>query len=163
MNERMHSCTAVLTQKGNQRHVQIQRRRLVRRTSTVQFFRMANKSYRKCLYKGNCDLNCQVFVCDDENQTCVACKHHSAFHEQLQPADTSKLKQTSYDGGSAGTSLLQSIPSTSGLNLQQQTQGKLKTLEEWKASKTKKSFDYRTKGSRKKNENLDQEVSTLIA
>ena len=49
---------------------------------------MAAHKYGRCLYKGNCELNCQVFVSEDDTNVamsslCFACKHLAAFHEQV--------------------------------------------------------------------------------
>ena len=43
--------------------------------------------FGRCVYKGSCELNCQVFVGEDEkahstSSLCLACKHLAAFHEQ---------------------------------------------------------------------------------
>lgn len=42
--------------------------------------------FGRCVYKGNCELNCQVFVSEDggnsASSVCLACKHLAAFHTQ---------------------------------------------------------------------------------
>lgn len=42
--------------------------------------------FGRCVYKGNCELNCQVFVSEDGGNSassiCLACKHLAAFHTQ---------------------------------------------------------------------------------
>ena len=42
--------------------------------------------FGRCVYKGNCKLNCQVFVSEDggnsSSSVCLACKHLAAFHTQ---------------------------------------------------------------------------------
>ena len=42
--------------------------------------------FRQCAHKGNCELNCQLFVSEDggnsASSVCFACKHLAVFHTQ---------------------------------------------------------------------------------
>ena len=51
---------------------------------------MSEIVHGKCVFKGNCELNCQFFFTDDEtpshSSTCTACNHMRSFHEVFCPA-----------------------------------------------------------------------------
>lgn len=98
--------------------------------------------FGRCVHKGNCELNCQVFVGEDggthsTSSICLASKHLAAFHEQgnlinvglsTRPPPVEKL--TAKEG----------TPCTNTAINEAGRFGKTKSFTEWKARRVQVPF-----------------------
>jgi len=115
---------------------------------------MAAISYGKCLFKGSCPLNCQVFVQHEDSilpsSQCLACDHLAAFHEQPKHQTTAEV---SIDQP-ASTSSVSTCPSKNDKGLKG-TFGKVKSFSQWlKEKKSKEKTTKKKKGKEKSAQNV---------
>lgn len=110
-------------------------------------------SFGRRVYKGNCELNCQVFVSEDGGNSissvCLACKHLAAFHTQGTTGNSISValfarppvvKKTLNNQGVTSASC------TSTAVNEAQRFGKTKSFVEWKADRTSSDFRKKSKG-----------------
>lgn len=108
---------------------------------------MAAHQYSPCLYKGNCELNCQVFVSEDDTNVatsslCFACKHLAAFHEQVVSVPVASSTRPAFANAKESTCA----------GNETRRFGKTKTFVEWKAEKNSSAFRKKSKLSNKPQE-----------
>lgn len=107
--------------------------------------------FGRCVYKGNCELNCQVFVSDDSGNSassiCLACKHLAAFHIQ---DNSIAVGSSSHPPSVEKLSANEGTPCTA-VN-EAKRFGQSKSIAEWKADKRLSAFRKTSKGSKKSRE-----------
>ena len=114
--------------------------------------------FGRCVYKGNCELNCQVFVSEDggnsASSVCLACKHLAAFHTQGTTGNSVSVASFTRPPVVEKTSTNESVAASCASAAVNETKrfGKTKSFAEWKADKSSSAFRKKSKGSNKSQE-----------
>ena len=114
--------------------------------------------FGRCVYKGNCELNCQVFVSEDggnsASSVCLACKHLAAFHTQGTTGNSISVASFSRPPVVEKTSTNEGVTASSTSTAVNEAKkfGKTKSFAEWKADKTSSAFRKKSKVSNKSQE-----------
>lgn len=110
----------------------------------------------KCVFKGKCELNCQIFVLNENDSLtskspCLACGHLAAFHEQNTESAGRFAASSSTDTQTLANDCRSGKPSS--------TFGRVKTFEAWKETKSSSAFR-KTKSAKLKP--VEEEVTINI-
>ena len=103
--------------------------------------------FGQCVYKGNCELNCQVFVSEDGGNSassiCLACKHLAAFHTQGTTGNSISVASFTRPPVVEKISTNEGVTSASCTSTavnEAKRFGKTKSFTEWKADKASCAF-----------------------
>ena len=115
--------------------------------------------FGRCVYKGNCELNCQVFVSEDGGNSAssvfLACKHLAAFHTQGTTGNSISVASFTRPQVVEKTSTNEGVTSASCTSTavnEAKRFGKTKSFAEWKADKASSAFRKMSKVSNKSQE-----------
>ena len=115
--------------------------------------------FGQCAHKGNCKLNCQLFVSEDggnpASSVCFACKHLAVFHTQGTTGNSVSVASFTRPPVVEKTSANKSVASascTSAAVNEANRFGKTKSFTEWKADKSPSAFQKKSKALNKSQE-----------
>ena len=114
--------------------------------------------FGQCVYKGNCELNCQVLVSEDGGNSvssvCLACKHLAAFHTQGTTGNSVSAALFTRPPVVEKTSTNKSVAAscTSAAVNEAMRFRKTRSFAEWKADKSSSAFRKKSKVSNKSQE-----------